>query len=403
MITSFQPGDFSITDITLANRSVNNGFISGSIYESIFMPCVVAELNFRDSDDALFSGLNLSGGESLDITFKVQGGSSVTYKFLINKPENLAPGAMYKSRTIKLVCMSEEAFYAAGGVDTNGYVQKSYKGKLISYSVKDVLTSYLKTKKNIYVEETKGTQHIIAQDEKVWPFIDRLRRRAISSFDQSSSYVFFENQDGFFFVTIESLFEKSPIKSFVQDSTVGTDIMKLTDNNIIGYELPHIFNSVDRIDRGTMKSRYTTFNYQTNEYVKKTVSSPEKDDKYGGQGNWNTDEFTSKFGKYPGRNSHLPYDNKMPVTNIPETTPNQLAYSGNLMQNLIRMRVFGDTKLKAGDVIDAVINQQASFSNKQDSDISGKMLIASLRHMFNPEGERPRYTCVMECLKGRPA
>lgn len=402
MSTAGEPGDFLIKSITLANRPVTHGFISGSIYESVFTPCVVAELNFRDNDDALFATLNLSGGEPLDITFQVPGRESVTYKFLINKPENLAPSSLYKSRTMRLVCMSEEAFYAAGGVDVNGYVQKSYKDKLISYAVKDILTSYLKTKKDMYIEQTKTAQHIIAQDEKVWYFIDRIRRRAISSYNESSSYVFFENRDGFFFVTLESLFEKDVIKKFVQDNTVGSDIMKLMHNNVIGYELPYIFNSVDRIDRGTMKSRYTTFNYQTNEYTKKTVTTPDKGDTYGGENDWNTNSFVAKFGKYPGRNSHLPYDNKIPITNIPETTPNQLAYSGNLLQNTIRLRVFGDTILKAGELIEATINRQGAFENKDDSDMSGKMLIASLRHMFNPEGERPRYTCILECLKGRP-
>ena len=86
------------------------------------------------------------------------------------------------------------------------------------------------------------------------------------------------------------------------------------------------------------------------------------------------------------------------------STPNQLAYSGNLMQSLIKLRVFGDTKLKAGDLIEANIQSQSSFTGNQksDSDVSGKMIIASIRHLLAPEGESPRYSCVLECLKGRP-
>lgn len=403
-LNSYQPGDLIINDMSIAGKKINNGFLSGSFYESIFMPCMVAELNFRDSDDAIFGGLNLSGGEPLDVTFQAPGGNKITYKFLVNKPQNLEPSSSYKSRTMTLICTSEESFYAAGGVDPNGYVQKSYKSKLISDNVKDVLRSYLKTSKKVNIEDTKGPQDIIAQNEKVWPFIDRIRRRAVSSKNQSSTYVFFENQNGFNFVTIESLFKGSPIKTFVQDNTTGSDISKLTDDNIIGYELSHMFNAMDRIDRGTMSSRFSTFNFQTNEYQKQVVQSPDMSDKSAGSSSWNSKTFTQKFGKYPGRNSYVPYDNRLPITNIPESTPNQLAYSGELMQNTIRLRVFGDTKLKAGDVIDAKIQRQMSTTGNptQDTDISGTMLIASLRHMINPEGERPRYTCVLECLKGKP-
>ena len=397
-LNSYQPGDLIINDMSIVGKKINSGFISGSVYESIFTPCVVAEFTFRDTDDALFGGLNLSGGEPFNVTFQAPGGGKVAYKFLVNKPQNLEPSASYKSRTMTLICTSEEAFYAAGGVDVNGYVQKSYKGKLISDDIRDVLKSYLKTSKLMNIEPTKGPQDILAQNEKVWSFVDRIRRRAVSAKDQSSTYVFFENQFGFNFVTIESLFRGSVVKSFMQDNTVGNDISRLTDNNIIGYELTHMFNAIDRIDRGTMASRFSTFNFQTNEYQKKVVQTPDTSDASGSSRSWNSSSFSQKFGKYPGRNSFIPYDNTLPITNIPESTPNQLAYSGELMQNMIRLRVFGDTKLKAGDLIEAKIQQQSSLTSnpKQDTDISGKMVVASIRHMINPEGERPRYTCVME-------
>lgn len=403
-LNSYQPGDFIINNMTLAGRKVSSGFISGSIYESIYTPCVVAEFNMRDNDDALFGGLNASGGEPLNITFQVPGGQMASYKFLINKVQNLEPSNQYKSRTFTLVCASEEAFYAAGGHDSHGYIQKSYKGKQISANVQDVLKSYLKTSKAINIEDTRGIQDILANNEKAWDFIDRLKRLAVSTNNQSSSYVFFENQNGFNFVTIESLFKGRVIKTFVQDTTVGTDITKLTDNNIFAYELPFMINAIDRIDRGTLKSRFNYFNFETNEYISKSVDLPDIDDKSGGSGSWNKPAFASKFGQYPGRNTMLPYDNRLPISNIPESTPNQQAYSGNLMQSLIKMRVFGDTKLKAGDLIQAKITQQKSLTSNpaEDTDVSGNMIIASLRHMINPEGERPRYSCVLECLKGAP-
>lgn len=401
---SYQPGDFVINSMSIAGKAITSGFISASIYESIFMPCVVAEINVRDSDDALFGNLNLSGGEPFVISFSVPGGQRVTYNMLVNKPEDAEPGISYKSKTIKLICTSQETFYASGGVSVQGYIQKSYQQKLISDIVKDVLTSYLNTTKKINLEPTKGPQNLLAQNEKCWEFIDRIRRRAASSTNQSSSYVFFENQNGFNFVTIESMFKGSPLKNFVVDNTVGADMTKLTDTNIFAYELPHVFNAVDRISRGTISSRTSTFNFETNEYNQNTASKPGASDTSGGKGTWNNNSFNNKFGKYPGRSSVLPYDNRNPITNIPESTPNQLSYSGELMQNLIKLRVFGDPKLYAGGLIYAAIPSQTSTTGSQtgDRDVGGNMVIASLRHMITPEGERPRYSCVLECLKGNP-
>jgi hypothetical protein len=402
---SFQPGDFLLRELTLAGRPVLGGLISFSIYQSIFTPCMVGEFMFRDSDDALFGAMNMSGGEELTCTMSVPGGESIRYKFLLAKPVLPEPSQMLKSKTVKLICTSEEAFKAMGGVSKYGYIQKSYAGKQISDIVKDVLKSYLGSEKNLDIEETKGSQNILAQNDKVWEFIDKIRRRAVSSSSKSSTYVFFENPNGFKFVTIESLFSGPVVKNLIQDVTNATDILKQSHNNIIGVENPDIFDAMTRIDRGTMKSSYSSFNFQTNEYTSKTVDFPGSASKDGGDGTWDSKEFVAKFGKYPGRTSILPYDNKLPVTNIPETTPVQLAYSGNLMQNTIRLRVFGDTKLKAGDLINAKLIRQRSLSTGpvEDTDVSGDMIIASVKHEVVEAGESPRYTCILECLKGRPA
>ena len=71
---SYVPGDFKVNSFSIKGLKVDHGFISGSVYESIFMPCVVAEFNLRDTDDALFGGLNLSGGEPISFEFQTPGG-----------------------------------------------------------------------------------------------------------------------------------------------------------------------------------------------------------------------------------------------------------------------------------------------------------------------------------------
>ena len=72
------------------------------------------------------------------------------------------------------------------------------------------------------------------------------------------------------------------------------------------------------------------------------------------------------------------------------------------MQNALKIRVPGDTALKAGDVINADIPVKSSTTEfkKNDPLLSGKFLISRLHHMIGGANDRPRYTCVVEIVKG---
>jgi len=398
--TSVQPGDVQVNSLKITSPrgslDLTKSFVTASVYESLMTPGIMASITVNDTDDQI-GALKMVGDEMVEFDFGPPGGTIASYKFSLNKPETTKPQGAMKSKAYVLQCVSEEALHAKANI-----IQKSYKGKQISDIVKDIHKNYMKSSKKLEVEDTKGGQDILGQNDKPFAFADMVRRRAVSSDNKSSSYVFFENRDGFQFVTIEKLFKGEVIKEFKMENTVGHSINSVTDTNIIGYEVPKTFSASTRIASGGLGADTATFDYETNSYKVKQV----KPDKMttGGKGDWNSDAFKAKFGSSPGQRYIHPYDNRLAQTYVPETTHNQVAFAGKLEQNTIKLRVNGDTALQAGKLIKANIPNFVSTTgnNTGESQIEGNFLITRLRHFIAGAGEKPRYTCILECVKGDP-
>lgn len=408
MADGYNPGDIFVDVLKLSSArgtlDLTRSFVSASVYESIFTPGIVADIKVLDTDDQL-GKLKLSGDETIDFSFKPPGGESATYKFALHTLDDVkaSTGAM-KSKQYVLKCVSEEALHAK-----SNYVQKHFNTQ-ISGMVQDIFKNYLKSTKTLDAEETKGMQKILIPSLNPYKAIDMVRRRAVSNKYKSSAFVFFETRNGstqiFKFATIEKLFEGSIVKSFKQSDTVGNTLQSDVSNNIIAYEVPKQLSSTDRIAVGG-KRRVATFNARTHQYEYKDQTPDPKSFKTGGKGDYNSGNFKSKYIDAP----KIPPDNIIPIdagsgdrpnTGIPESTADQQAYIGILMQNALKIRVPGDTALKAGDMINADIPVKSSTTEFKENDplLAGKFLISRIHHKIAGAGERPRYTCVIEIVKG---
>ena len=404
MADGYNPGDIIIDTFSLSSQrgSLNlaSSFISASIFESIFTPGIIGDISVLDTDDQL-GKLKLTGDETVEISFKAPGGDSANYKFALHALEDVKSEGTQKAKTYTLKVVSEEALHSK----TN-YVQKNYNSP-ISDMVKDIHKNYMKSEKPLEVEETKGKQKIIIGHQNPYKATDIVRRRGISNENKSSAYVFFETRnDGnqtFKFITIEKLFGENTIKDFQQSDAINSSIMNKADNNIIAYEVPKQFSATERISIGG-KTRVSTFDIRTHTYKSKDFDTDATKFKMGGSGNYDSSDFQSKYHKpkIPTQ-AMIPVDtSQRPVTNIPEQTPDQQAFLSSLMQNAMKIRVYGDAKLAAGYMINAAIPNKVSTTDNGQTDpmLSGKFLISRIHHQIGTAGERPRYTCVMELLKG---
>jgi len=404
MAEGYNPGDIIIDSFSVTSSrgklNLASSFVSASIFESIFTPGIIGDIVVLDTDDQL-GQLKMTGDETVELSFKAPGGESAKYKFALHALDDLKSSGSQKSKMYTLKVVSEEALHSK----TN-YIQKSFNST-ISDMVKDIHKNFMKSEKEIEVEETKGKQKIIISHQNPYKATDVVRRRGISNENKSSSFVFFETRSGgnqkFKFTTIEKLFNGEVVKKFQQSDAVNSSMMNKTDNNILAYEVPKQFSATDRIATGG-KRRVSSFDVRTHTYKTKDIDTDATKYKTGGTGSYDSSEFKSKYfnPKIPPQ-AVIPVDtSQRPVTTIPEQTADQQAFLAALMQNAMKIKVYGDANLKAGDMVDAAIPNKVSTTSNKDTDplLSGKFLVSRIHHQIGGAGERPRYTCVMELLKG---
>mgnify|MGYP007071398242 CR=1 FL=1 len=309
-----------------------------------------------------------------------------------------------RDRTDVLRCVSEEAMYA----QTN-YIQKSYND-LCSNIVLDICGSYLFTKKRVEIETTRGNQNILIPHKSPYDAIKMVRSRSVAAGDsRSSSYLFFESRQNetqvLKFTTIESLFSKDPVKYFKQSGAINIDALSMDqDNNILSFKIPQQFSSLDKISPGGT-TRITTFNFTTWQFETQDVKTSDRDYKDGGSGTSTSTAFANRYlnARIPPQ-SFIPIDiSQRATTYIAEATADFQSYLGQILQNSLKIRVPGDTQLTPGVTIDCTFPNRSGITTEMQEDplMSGKFLISRIHHRIGLVQERPRYTCIIEAIKGR--
>jgi hypothetical protein len=404
-MANVSPGDIIVNSLTVISPrgtlELGGAFMSMSIYESIFTPGIVCDIFVLDTQDQLGT-LKLSGDETVFIQMQVAGGVKSQYYFALYEISDLDFAGAQKSKTYTLRCVSEEAMYAKTNFVTKAYSQ------LCSQIIKDIHKNYLKSDKDIILEDTVGAQTILIPNKNPYEAISLVRKRAISHDNVSSVFVYFETRINgnqiYKFVTIESMFGASSIKSFIQSDAINVDSVNgQKDNNILAYSVPKQFSSIDKIVYNGQ--RIITFNTTTQEFSNNVANTSDTAYKTGGSTKTGTSvAFQNKYKSDSPSFSLIPIDNSQrPVTNIAETTPDYGAYLAILMQNAIKIRVPGDTALVPGAVIDCSIPNKQGLTGplKDDPLLSGKFVISRIHHRIGLPTDKPRYTCIIECIKGK--
>jgi hypothetical protein len=401
------PGDVQVNSLTIkaagGTLDLTTSFMSMSIYESIFTPGIVCYINVLDTDDQI-GVIQLVGNEPVSLSIQVPGGEEQTYSFTVmSHHNNKGVTASMKSKMYTIKMISDESVH--------GHLNYTIKpgSTQISNLIKQVVTDLLHSQKNVIVEDTKGTQNIILNGGmSAHEAMAMIRKRAVSASNKSSFFVFYETRDAgkmaFKFSTIEQLFQGSSVKTFQQSDAINSDILAQTDNQILALETPSHFNALE-ILKGAA-SDVIKYDLTTQTYNKTRTESTLNSYKSGGQGNMLSADAKSKFiDKAKNlKQHHIVQDNykDRAVTGIAESAQDKSAYVSILAQNSLKFRTYGDFKLIPGAVVTLNIPTRSSTTDNKDNDsqLSGKFLISRIHHEIGLASESPRYTCVVECIKG---
>lgn len=409
MANSVLPADVEVLRFDLfsldGNRQVNmlSLFNQINIYENMLKSTITGDIIINDSIN-LLNTFPIINEEKIVIEFKTPGSdNSVTYNFIIYAIENLTNGSQNKSKAYTLKLCSEEFYHNATHL-----VNKAYNTE-ISNIIEDILTSQIKTDKPVFLENSKGVQNLVLTKKKPFIAIDMVRSRAVSKKYLSSSFVFFENQRGYNFATMETFFDmnKDRIgdKEFFHDSTAQWNVETIQKRNILGYQYVGLKNNMTQLGLGGLNTNVNTFDIVTGDFLDASTKLREKQNQFKFSDpsiGYNTSGFSSKFDSEAATSLFHAIDSSRPDTFIRDSLAPLQIFVSQIIQSILQVYVYGDSTITVGDVVSLHVPEVTGLSTTGDKDdrlYSGKYLITKLRHIIT-NGSRRSHSMSLELVKG---
>ena len=105
MTDSYQSGDFTIERMSItssrANLDISSIFLSASIYESIFTPGTVCDIEVLDTED-LLGTVKLLGDETVEFVYSIPGTVTADFRFALYELGELEMTGAQKGKKYKL-------------------------------------------------------------------------------------------------------------------------------------------------------------------------------------------------------------------------------------------------------------------------------------------------------------
>lgn len=404
-----EPGDVRILRIALLNKdktvklSLMPQLVAVSVYEDIQSPTLYAEIELIDAID-IIQKFPVVGEEFVELEFVTPSlPLPAVYNFAVVSAGNGQPDPNAQVNVYTLKCVSTEQLKSAAKM-----VQLAAGGSYDTL-IKEVLTKELETTKPIYIEPTRGLIGNVIPKLKPFAALDYIRQMAISQKTATSGFVFFENQLGFQFRTIESLIEQGQQKT-AKEFVYVADVMSTKEGaanaqrNIIKYETISRTDTVDKIQSGILNNvsnGYDMISKQVRQTVHniaediKTFVTPDKK----ARAPLSQQQYQD-YGQKPADTFFIPYDSSRGNIFRDLSFAARRAYTSLLTQNVTRIMIHGDSTIVVGDVIDISIPGVSGDTSrkKPDSFVSGKYMIIRLRHILAND-VKPKHIITADVIK----
>jgi|688.fasta_scaffold35525_9 hypothetical protein len=410
-------GDFQLIDVKIGSVKgtifdVFNFVIDINIYEDMYSPTMSGNITLNDAQD-LVNLMPMIGEEKLLITFKTPS---------IDEKDGLYEQEFYIYKMTDRKYTAERAveytlhFVSFETVrDLNAKVSKGFAGT-ISTVVEQILKQELRTDKKINIEKTKNTTMYVSNFWTPFTNINFLAKRSLSQETESANFIFFENNRGFNYASIDTLLSQDPKTKYIYDNNSrdpsadgggsSRDIAE-TLSRINSVKINTAFDYMNRIQSGMYKSRLITHEIVTKTYNVQTLTYE--------------DEFKNHnhLNKYPLSTVNLPSKTFAFLDVKPRALENFSNFKTDKMKtwylkNIMHMNeinayymditVPGRSDLCVGDVVDVYMYRPTPFNQKDqeeqllDKTFSGRYMIASLCHNLNREKHEIHMSIIKDSL-----
>lgn len=385
-------------------QDISAQIITLQLYEDLFAPFLTGSLIIKESLD-LINLFPFIGEEflELEITTPSLERGNVKSRFYIYKLTNRE---LLGDRAVvyQLHFISQEAV-----VDLNKKISKVFTGKISDIVPQFVTGSAdgLESKKQLFVEPTTNNLKYISN---YWSPVENLVYLTSNASNNSPSYIFFENRDGFYFVTLDSLYNSAVYQDFVYDKYTrdsganGTDAKNIPEDfkRIMEISIPVGYDYMDRIRSGMLSSKAISFDITKKSYTIKNYNMFQRFDQQ------------KHLNQYPINSNKSIFRNNSMIINYPRTygqfngfgdTSNFLNVQERLslikmaQANRLNITVMGRVDYTVGQKVGVTLNKIEPIT-KEDTDVTDKMfsgyyLISAINHYI----DRDKHECNIELIK----
>ena len=406
--TAYYPQDASIDTLRIfpagnpRGVDVSKILVELSYFEDIYSFVVSGYIILRDGL-GLIEKLQLSGKETIKISFGKtrEGRANVAKDFKIYSIPDRKPVGNQTTEYIKIYFCSPELF-----TSEQTKVTKSYKGKSIHDIVYDIVSNQMRISpdkiKKTNFERTNGVYDFVIPTLKPLEAISWLSTYAklLGVGTVGADMLFYETKDGFEFRSLSNIYKSAPYKTYrydIKNIEGRTFEQKIT--SVLDYQFIKGFDSLNEINSGTFVNRVMAF-----DPLNRTVNVTDFNytDYKGSRLNKGEPTDVTEY-KDPRSSLKLVPTNSgqkvkptfdifksvlPPDVFIQETVRNRTAQLALANYTILKIRIPGDTGLKAGSVINFNILSLDATKEKRDLDkyYSGKYLVTAVRHIIQSQG-----------------
>ena len=414
-------GKVDVSTLVLSNYTqyvdIRDKVVGFSIFEDIYSPFVYIELAVIDYD-SFSKKFPLLGEEYLTVGFKTDKSDEVNYTFLMYKNDSTVIQKMnYAQTTILRGVTVDKAF------DSTRKVNESFSGSYtdIAKSVFDTYIAPSVGDKPFYGEPSRGISKIVFPQITPLEAIMMCKRKAVATTSTFSPYTFFQNSKGYYFVSINRLFEKGielkdPYVHVLSTNntnplldtefSLSGDVFK---TDVISLMMASNYDTISKIDMGAFNSSTYTFDLTTKQFVlKKQYNLSDKASSFqlGTSGEFHTQRFLSSFNDRGMEYIHTMTDVALQKEGAqydfyPDAVGEMKSYTSQVSESVAKILMYGDSNFAAGQVafFQSFLTDMEASKRKIDPQKTGHYLLTAVRHDISLDGTS-NYKMSINAIKG---
>lgn len=444
----FEPQKVTIVDVNGTQYDVTKAVGMFSYYEDIYQPFITGNMLMIDSGQNFIGNLPIQGGEEVIVKLTNIKGEAVEYNLRVQKIVNRSVQRNMQYYT--LVLTSKE-----GLENDTARVTEKYKANPEAI-VQDVLKNILKTKKELFTEESQFKMSVFPNGKKCHALIQSLMYKTVSKTTKfkkgtdsgttksqselggnnkkeatgTAGYLFFENKDGFHFKSMDKLCSDgtdsfggtAPVATYYSRPSVGMTPDQVF-YNIENYAFDGDIDISDKLNNGIFSTHMCYFDLSSQKYEEYTYDMTKTFNNMSHLGSQTSlAKYQKELASKPSRVMSILLDHEAWYTDEGIANPDEGGdaqfpdyakyYTAQsigrryLMDtHKVQIEIPGNSDLKVGDKIKIMlpnmVAEQLREEQPYDEEASGTYLIAALSHnyAFVMDNGNPEFNTRIELIR----